>query len=156
MTIIGEIRIGPDDRPVVVRVIDARDNFTGTRECEHGDFTLDRRWSTVTCGRCGREVQPFDALCVFAEHWDRLKRQEERAEEAERKLHLEHLRTYARRRDAHPSLRALTAGWAERVRQMPLPQLRALVSRVERSRGREPVVTDAVALAAETPPAVTP
>src|SRR5690606_11972783 len=98
--IVGEIQPGREGEAPTFKIIrhewEPLATDPNVRPCEHGQFVLDPKWATVTCGKCQGRVDPFAALLLFAEWYDTLKRRWERAEEAERRLHREHLRDLRR------------------------------------------------------------
>jgi hypothetical protein len=131
MAVIGEI-VPPDDEnePPSFRIIkhdfDVQRAGPGVRPCSHGPFVLDEKWSTVTCGKCGQHVPPFNVLLRWAE-WDEMaKRRRMGFEDAEKRLHREELRRLSKLRvatDEHRAEIAKALGWSSKLTGQELGQL---------------------------------
>lgn len=102
--LVGAIRPAPDGGEPVFRVV-RRDGFPGlgpqdenVRPCDHRRFTLDEKWSTVTCRDCKTQIDAFAALMQHALYWESIRREIERNEHAERGLHVARLHRIKDRR----------------------------------------------------------
>jgi hypothetical protein len=131
----GVIHPSPDGGAPLFKVVHRNETWNlgeNVRPCDHGNFVLDARWATVTCGECKTQVDPFSALMSFADWWGELTHRQSMAEEAERRMLRQSLRGLAAKVDAKPDeaeIRAL----ADRSWGMPIHELRAEHRRLDRA-----------------------
>lgn len=131
MKIIAEIRPSeerPDGPPlkIIRRSHSAKYEMPvdkAVRACQHGKFTLDEKWKTVTCGLCGDKVDPFSVLAYVACWREDFERQRELVTEAEKSLHIEELRRLRKLRgitvtEAKEIDAALSDRWALEAKQL--------------------------------------
>jgi hypothetical protein len=143
--IVGMIRPDPKGgNAPLFRVIRKRDNpeyqhhevpdaeAPDVRPCAHPRFILDERWMTVTCGECKAKIEPFAAIMVYADWWERHKQQAMMAQMAERRLYIAELRRLSR-------LRGLTDDERKEVRaaidnyRLTTEEVRDLARRTEKT-----------------------
>lgn len=109
-----------------------RDAPPDTRPCDHGRFVLDDEWLTVTCGECGERLDPYAVLRRHAVWWEEFAHREARAEEAEKRFHVEELRRLRRLRGTSPEdVAAIDAALGQAWRHSA-HDLAALSRRIER------------------------
>lgn len=101
-SVVGEIGPGGPGQPVFRRVHTSdsvrRVEVPNVRPCEHNHFVLDEKWRTVTCGRCQQQVDSFGLLVDYADWEDAWRLRQRSAEQAERRMILECLRSMSRTR----------------------------------------------------------
>lgn len=100
--LVGAIRPGPNGEPPLFRIIrhddEVRDAGPNVRPCDHRQFIVDAKFSTVTCGKCHTQVPPCAALIILIEHWDRVICDRQTAADAEKRAHVAELRRLGRLR----------------------------------------------------------
>jgi len=142
--VVGSIQPSPDGGAPLFKILrrECDPSEPNVRPCEHARYTLDEKFATVTCGKCGEHVDPFSVLLRFAEWQEKWKRDMRAAQGAEQRLHIEELRRLrglrATTQAEAAEINAALDKWAWNTSEEGLEALRGLRNRIgDAVRGRQ-------------------
>lgn len=135
--VVAEIAPGPEGGPPLFKILrhdyEVQEAGPNVRPCPHPSFVLDQKWATVTCAECRERVDSFAALMRYAEWMERFKSRQAMAEDAEKRMHVAHLRALRRRRALTDEQRAEIDTALAREWKLSSVELEALSRRMERA-----------------------
>jgi hypothetical protein len=133
--IVGTISLDDEGKPffTVVKQYAFKSQIgPNVRPCEHRRFTLDEKWSTVTCQDCGERIDPFAALLYFCERWEDFERKRQQFIEARKRLYIASLQRLRKRVKLTPEERAEVDALLKRQWSATLEELVEVDTRLER------------------------